>query len=158
MSVLEAIIVLAGVIKQIADDHSANATIVSSLAARVEIIPRILKKIPENTELDSELLDRMYGYLKESHELIMTYKSKGTMSRLFTASSMKSKFTTVETNLGRCIDDLSFNVGVTSASVLESIRSDLRRENESTGLISNFSQAYTPFTNCVLTYRYSAYF
>ena len=46
MSILEAVIVIAGVIKQIADDSSANASMVKSLATRVEIIPRILKKIP----------------------------------------------------------------------------------------------------------------
>jgi hypothetical protein len=129
MSVLEAVVVLAGVIKQIADDSSANATIVTSLAARVEIIPRILRKIPETTELDVELLNRMYGYLKQAHDAIMNYKSKGTMSRLFMATSMKARFLAIEADLGRCIDDLSFNVGITSASVLESIRSDMRKEN-----------------------------
>lgn len=130
MSVVEAVIILAGVIKQIADDASANSTLASSLSARVEIIPRILLKIPNNTDLDEQLLLRMYGFLKEAHDLIVSYKSKGTMSRMFSASSMRAKFAAVEVNIGRCVDDLSFNVGITSAAVLESIRADIRGEQK----------------------------
>ena len=130
MSIVEAVIILAGVIKQIADDASANSTMATSLATRVEIIPRILKKIPNSADLDEQLLLRMYGFLKESHDLIVAYKSKGTMSRLFSASSMRAKFAAVEVNIGRCVDDLSFNVGITSAAVLESIRADIRSEQK----------------------------
>ena len=135
MSVLDAVIILAGVIKQIADDAGANSTLSASLAARVDIIPRILKKIPETSEIDPDLLNRMYGFLKESHDVILEYRGKGLMSRMITANSMRAKFSAVEANIGRCIDDLSFNVGVTSAALLESIRDDIRRDlrPESTG-------------------------
>ena len=132
MSILEAVIILAGAIKQVADDSSANATMVTSLTARVEIIPRILKKIPETNDLDPELLNRMHENLKEAHRLIVKYKSRNAMARVLTATATKGKFSAVETNLGRCIDDLSFNVGITSAAVLENIRSDMRKEAEAT--------------------------
>lgn len=121
---------MAGVIKQIADDASANSTLSASLTARVEIIPRILMKFPNHADLDEQLLNRMYGFLKEAHDLLLAYKSKGVMSRMFSASSMRSKFAAVEVNIGRCVDDLSFNVGITSAAVLESIRADIRNERK----------------------------
>ena len=138
MSILEAVIVIAGVIKQIADDSSANASMVKSLATRVEIIPRILKKIPENNELDDELLKRMHMHLKEAHRLLLKYQSRNSVTRMIKASSARLKFANVETELGRCIDDLSFNVGITSAAMIDSIRSDLRREQGVTANDSKF--------------------
>lgn len=66
--------------------------------------------------------------------MILAYKTKGTMSRLLYATSMREKFSLVENSIGRCVDDLSFNVGITSAAVLESIRADIRGEQkEGTG-------------------------
>ena len=138
MSILEAVIVIAGVIKQIADDSSANASMVKSLATRVEIIPRILKKIPENNELDDELLNRMHTHLKEAHRLLLKFQSRNSVTRMIKASSARLKFANVETELGRCIDDLSFNVGITSAAMIDSIRSDLRREQGVTANDSKF--------------------
>jgi hypothetical protein len=128
MSVLEAVLLLATVIKQVVDDSQVNFTVCSSLAARVEIVPRVLKKYPDPSELDDDLLQRMYGCLKESHDIIMEYKNKGSVSRLLMASSMKAKFLLVEEKLGRCIDDLSFNVGVTSAAKINAIHDDIKRE------------------------------
>lgn len=137
MSILEAVIILAGVIKQVADDSTDNAAMVKSLVARVETVPRILKKIPETNELDPDLLNRMHEILKDAHKAVTKYYTKGMVRRLFTASSMKTKFSTIEASLSRCIDDLSFNVGITSASVLEGIRSDLsNRRPETTGSIT----------------------
>jgi DNA repair ATPase RecN len=134
MSILEAVILLARVVKQVADDSSSNATTVHSLAARVESMVRVLQKIPENTELDPGLLNRMHDNLKEAHRLIVKYDKKGTVLRLISASSMKSKLGAVEASIGRCIDDLSFNVGMTSAAVLEGIRADLREAAERDGM------------------------
>ena len=128
MSILDAVIILASVVKQIADDASANSTLCSSLAARVEMVPRVLKKFPDASELDEDLLQRMYGFLKVAHDLITSYKSKGTISRMLMASSMRGDFEKVETNIGRCIDDLSFNVGVASAAKIDAIRADFQKE------------------------------
>jgi len=128
MSVLDAVIILANVIKQIVVDASFNSTMSASLTARVDIIPRILKKIPETSEVDVDLLNRMYGFLKEAHDEIVLYKNKGKMSRMLMASVTRARFAAVEENLGRCIDDLTFNLGVTSNVLLESIRNDMRKE------------------------------
>jgi hypothetical protein len=151
MSILEAIILLARVVKQVADDSSSNVTTVQSLAARVESMVRVLQKIPDNTELDPGLLNRMHEHLKEAHRLIVKYDKKSSVLRIMSASSMKFKLAAVEAHIGKCIDDLSFNIGITSAAVLEGIRADLREAAEKDGMNESAALFWLRITVSVIT-------
>jgi serine/threonine protein kinase len=127
MELASAVISLALVVKQQADDATENIALCHSLSSRAEMIPRLLEKFPDKANLDVALLSRIFEQLKSCHDLINLYRKKGALMRFIKAGTMKNDFQDLESNLGKSIDDLTLAVGVSSAIVLDSIRNDFQQ-------------------------------
>jgi hypothetical protein len=127
MELANAVISLALVVKQQADDATENVALCQSLSSRAEMIPRLLDKFPDKSNLDEVLLSRIFEQLKSCHDLINQYRTKGAFMRFLKAGTMKNEFQDLENSLGKSIDDLTLAVGVSSAMVLDSIRNNFQQ-------------------------------
>lgn len=122
MSILEAVVTLATLVKQAADDANANSEHCIALSERINRIPRILSKFPNTSDLDEELLSKIFVLLKESHEAIREHNAQGRLRRMVNASATRQRFEQLATDLGVCLDDLNLCVGITSAAKLSQLQ------------------------------------
>lgn len=122
MSAIDAVISLAKIVKELADDAADNVALNNSLASRAAMIPRVLESFPgSTTELDAKLIDRTFDILSYAKNRIDKYKAMNSVMRVLKASSIKAKFTKVENDLSRVVDDLTFATSLLSANKLSNL-------------------------------------
>ena len=103
MSLADAVISLAGLVKQLSDDATDNVGLCKSLGGRIEMIPRLLEKFPHMQNIDEQLLTKVFQTLKDSRDVITEYGKKGKMGRFFQSSSIKKKFNDLDALIGQCV-------------------------------------------------------
>ena len=113
-----ALVSLATLVKQIADDASANASIAVDLRERVELVIRVLQKYPDPSELDEILLSKLFKLLMEAHDSLISYNSLPSMTRMLKAISIRQEFEGLDSAIGKCLDDIVLCISVVSASKL----------------------------------------
>jgi serine/threonine protein kinase len=128
MELASTVISLALAVKELSDTATENIALCQSLGRRAELIPRMLAKFPDMSEIDDKLLINLFEVLKQSHELISEYRSKGAFLRFLRSASLKDRFNEIEEAIAKCIDELTLCVGISSAAKIESIRIDFKNQ------------------------------
>ena len=105
MSLADAIVNLAVLVKKLSDDATENVGLCQLLGNRVELIPRLLEQFPHIKELDDKFLATLFQALKDSRDLISEYGKKGRMSRFFQSASIKKKFNDLDGLIGQCVGE-----------------------------------------------------
>jgi hypothetical protein len=109
MSLADAVISLALLVKGLSDDAQDNVGMCKSLGNRAALIPRLLEQFPHIAELDDKFLITLFEALKDSRDLIAEYGKKGKMGRFFQASGMKKKFHDLDVLIGQCVGKCTVN-------------------------------------------------
>lgn len=125
MSLIDAVLSLAILVKKTADDAVANVELCRSLGLRVDLVPRLMEKISNPAELDEALIFRLFEILRSAQELVLEYNNRNKFFRILTASLIKEKFFNIEQSLGKCLDDLALCIGIASAAKLDFISNTL---------------------------------
>ena len=128
MELATTVISLAVAVKELSDMATENVTLCQSLGRRAELIPRMLEKFPDMTEIDDKILINLFDILKKSHDLISQYRKVGAIMRFLRAGSLKDRFNELEDAIAKSIDELSLCIGISSAAKIESIRLDFKNQ------------------------------
>lgn len=105
MSLIDAVVSLAVLVKGLSDDATDNIGMCKSLGDRVDLILRLVEQLPHPEKLDDKLVATLFETLKGCRSLLADYGKKGKMTRFFQSSGLKKKFTDLDTLLGQCVGE-----------------------------------------------------